>query len=170
VADAMWGAEVKANEYTIRKNSIKWDPALYGAEKEKRINALKEDMWGADAGLIDEPPKEDPERYSRYQEKQALYQKDLEELPAAGRMEKLKEFRKDYFSPDQIARLEQVDEELEKEKKREADYYAREEIIRNDPGIDDDKKAEALRELQDKIFGDEADAFRRRLNIEKKMK
>jgi len=170
VADAMWGAEVKADEYSIRKNSIKLDPDLYGTEKEKRINALKEDMWGADAALIEEPPKDDPEKYSKYQEKQALYQKDLEELSAAERMEKIKEFRRDYFSSDQIARLEQVDEELEMDRKRESDYYAREKVIMNDPGIAADKKAEVIRELQDNIFGEETDALRRRLNIQRNIK
>jgi lipase chaperone LimK len=170
VADAMWGAEVKANEYTIRKNSIKADPNLYGAEKEKRINALKEDMWGAEASLIEDPPQSDPEKYSSYQEKQAIYQKDLQELPAAERIEKIKDFRKEYFSPEQITRLEQVDAELEADRKREADYYAQEKTIMSNPGIADDKKEEAIKELQNNTFGEEAEAFRRRLNIEKSTK
>jgi lipase chaperone LimK len=170
VADAMWGAEVKAHEYTIRKNSIKADPNLYGAEKEKKINALKEDMWGADAALIEDPPQTDPEKFSRYQEKQAIYQRDLQELPEDQRLEKIKEFRNEYFSSDQIARLEQVDEQIKSEKKKEADYYAREKEISNNPAIADNKKAEAVRELQNNTFGEEADAFRRRLNIEKNEK
>lgn len=170
IADAMWGAEVKANEYTIRKNSIKVDPNLYGAEKEKRINELKEEMWGADAALIEDPPQSDPEKYASYQEKQAIYQRDLNELPADQRFEKIKELWRDYFSSDQIARLEQVDKELAAEKKREADYHIQEEAIVNDSGISADKKAESIRELQDNIFGEEADAFRRRLNIKNNMK
>lgn len=36
VADALWGAEVMAREYSIRKNRIAADPNLYGAEKEKK--------------------------------------------------------------------------------------------------------------------------------------
>ncbi|PKN51359.1 MAG: hypothetical protein CVU55_12020 [Deltaproteobacteria bacterium HGW-Deltaproteobacteria-13] len=170
VADAMWGAEVMAAEYTIRKNKIKLDQTLYGAEKEKRINELKEEMWGGDAASIEDPPQSDPERYSGYQEKQAIYQRDLQELPAERRLEKIKEFRKEYFSTDQIARLEQVDAELEADKKRETDYYAQEKAIMNNPSIADDKKAEALRELQDNTFGEEAEAFRRRLNIQKSTK
>jgi lipase chaperone LimK len=170
IADAMWGAEVTANEYTIRKNRIKMDPNLYGAEKEKRINELKEDMWGADAALIEDSPQTDPEKYTSYQEKQAIYQRDLQELPADQRMEKIKEFRKDYFSSDQIARLEQVDAELEADRKKESDYYAQEKAIMNNPGIADDKKEEAVRELQGNTFGEEAEAFRRRLNIQKSIK
>jgi lipase chaperone LimK len=170
IADAMWGAEVKADEYTIRKNSLKMDPNLYGAEKEKMINTLKEDMWGADAASIEDPPQSDPEKYASYQEKQAIYQRDLQELPDDQRMEKLKEFRKDYFSSDQIARLEQVDAQLEADKTREADYYAQEKAIMDNPGIADDKKAEAIQELQNSVFGAEADAFRRRLNIQNNAK
>jgi len=170
VADAMWGAEVMAHEYTIRKNIIKMDPNLYGAEKEKRINALKEDMWGADAASTDDPPQSDPEKYASYQEKQAIYQRDLQELPADQRLEKIREFRKDYFSSDQIGRLEQVDEEMAADRKKEADYYAQEKAIMINPGIADDKKAEAIRELQDNAFGDEADALRRRLNIQNNIK
>ena len=89
-------------------------------------------------------------------------------MPDAERMEKIKEFRESYFSSDQIARLEQVDAQLEADKKRESDYYAQEKAIMNNPGISDDKKAEAIQELQNNIFGEEADAFRRRLNIQKK--
>ena len=170
VADAMWGAEVMANEYTIRKNKIKMDQTLYGAEKEKRINELKEDMWGAGAASIEDPLQSDPEKFAGYQEKQVIYQRDLQELPAEQRLEKIKEFRKEYFSTDQIARLEQVDAELEADKKKEADYYAQAKAIMNNPGIADDKKEEALRELQDNTFGEEAEAFRRRLNIEKNTK
>ena len=170
IADAMWGAEVKADEYTIRKNSLKMDPNLYGAEKEKMINTLKEDMWGADAASIEDPPQSDPEKYASYQEKQAIYQRDLQELPDDQRMEKLKEFRKDYFSSDQIARLEQVDAQLEADKTREADYYAQEKAIMDNPGIADDKIAEAIQELQNSVFGAEADAFRRRLNIQNNAK
>jgi lipase chaperone LimK len=170
IADGMWGAEVTSAEYTIRKNKIKLDQTLYGAEKEKRINELKEDMWGADAAAIEDPPQSDPEKYASYQEKQAIYQRDLQELPADQRLEKIKAFRNDYFSPDQIARLEQVDAELEADKKKEADYESQEKAIMNNPGFDADKKAEAIRELQDNTFGEEAEAFRRRLNIEKNTK
>lgn len=170
VADAMWGAEVKAREYSIRKGVITSDRNLYGVEKEKRIAALKEDMWGADAGQIEDPPETDPEKYASYQEKQEIYQRDLQELPADQRLEKIREFRQEYFSPDQIARLEQVDEQMAAERKVEADYYAREKEIMNDSTLDDDRKAKAIRELQDNTFGGEADAFRRRLIIERSTK
>ncbi len=170
VADALWGAEVMAREYSIRKNSIAADPNLYGAEKEKKIAALKDEMWGADAGLIEDPPQTDPEKYASYQEKQIIYQKDLQELPEEQRLGKIRDFRKEYFSADQMARLEQVDAELAAERTKEADYYAREKAIMTNPEFDDEQKAQAIRTLQDHTFGEEADAFRRRQAINKGLK
>ena len=170
IADAMWGVEVKGQEYNIRKGAIVSDANLYGVEKERNLSVLKDEMWGSGPDNIEGPPQTDPEKFASYQEKQSIYQKDLQELPADQRMEKIKDFRKEYFSSDQIARLEQVDAELEMDKKKEADYYAQEKEIMNNPSIADDKKAEAIRELQDNTFGEEAEAFRRRLNIEKSTK
>lgn len=170
VADAMWGAEVKAKEYTIRKQGILTDANLYGSEKEKRLAELKEDMWGADAARIEDPPRTDPEKYASYQEKQLIYQRDLQELPVSRRFDKIRDFRKEYFSPDQVARLEQVDAQLAAESKRDAGYYIEEKAILNDPAQNEEQKALAIRELQDNIFGEEADAFRRRLNIQRGIK
>jgi len=50
-----------------------------------------------DAALIEDPPQSDPEKFASYQEKQELYQRDLQELPDAERVEKIKEFRESYF-------------------------------------------------------------------------
>ena len=169
-ADAMWGIEVKGQEYNIRKGAILHDANLYGVEKEKKLSLLKDEMWGTGPENIEGPPQTDPEKYTSYQEKQAIYQKDLQELPSDQRLEKIKEFRKDYFSSDQIARLEQVDAELETDRKKEADYYAQEKEIMNDTSIVGDQKAEVIRELQNSTFGEEAEAFRRRLNIQKNTK
>jgi len=170
IADVMWGIEVKGQEYNIRKGAVIGDNNLYGIEKEKRLSELREEMWGSGSDNVEGPPQTDPEKFESYQEKQAIYQKDLQELPENQRMEKMKDFRKEYFSSDQIARLEQVDTELDADKKKEADYYAQEKEIMNNPGIDADKKEDAVRELQNNVFGDEADAFRRRLNIKKNKK
>ncbi len=169
-ADAMWGVEVKGQEYNIRKGAIVHDANLYGVEKEKKLSLLKDETWGTGPENIEGPPQTDPEKFASYQEKQAIYQKDLQELPAEQRLEKIKEFRKEYFSPDQLARLAQVDAQLEADKKREGDYYAREKAIMNNPGMTNDTKEEAIRELQDNTFGEEAEALRRRLNIQKHIK
>ena len=167
IADAMWGAEVKAHEYTIRKNGIKNDPNLYGAEKERRISHLKEEMWGADAVRLEDAPQTDSERYEVYQEKQELYQKDLQQLTEYEKLRKIKEFREKYFTAEQMAKLEQVDREMEHERLRESDYYAKEKAILNDFSLSDEKKALAIQELQNSLFGEDADALRRRINIQK---
>ena len=117
IADAMWGIEVKGQEYNIRKGSILHNASLYGIEKEKQLSALKDEMWGTGPESVEEPPQTDPEKFSRYQEKQLIYQRDLNELPDTDRREKIKEFRKEYFSSEQITRLEQVDQEMENNKK-----------------------------------------------------
>lgn len=170
IADAMWGIEVKGQEYNIRKGSILHNASLYGIEKEKQLSALKDEMWGTGPESVEEPPQTDPEKFSRYQEKQLIYQRDLNELPDIDRKEKIKEFRKEYFSSEQIARLEQVDQELENNKKNESDYYAQEKDIMNNPSLDNEKKAEMIRDLQNQTFGEEAEAFRRRLNIQRNIK
>ncbi len=167
IADAMWAIEVKGQEYNIRKGAILHNASLYGIEKEKQLSALKDEMWGTDPENVEEPPQTDPEKFSRYQEKQLIYQRDLNELPDADRREKIKEFRREYFSSEQVARLEQVDQELETDKKNESDYYAQEKEIMNNPALDNEKKAEMIRDLQNQTFGEEAEAFRRRLNIQR---
>lgn len=167
IADAMWGIEVKGQEYNIRKGAIVSDANLYGVEKEKRLSLLKDEMWGTGPDNIDGPPQTDPEKFASYQEKQAIYQRDLQEMPEDRRLYKIREFRNEYFSPEQIIRLEQADEQIAAERKNEADYYAQEKAILNNPSLDNELKAEAIRELQDNTFGEEAEAFRRRLNIEK---
>ena len=170
IADAMWGIEVKGQEYNIRKGSILHNGSLYGIEKEKQLSALKDEMWGTGPESVEEPPQTDPEKFSRFQEKQLTYQRDLNELPDTDRREKIKEFRKEYFSSEQITRLEQVDQEMENNKKNESDYYAQEKDIMNNPSLDNEKKAEMIRDLQNQTFGEEAEAFRRRLNIQRNIK
>jgi len=167
VADAMWGVEVKGQEYNIRKGAIIHDQDLYGAEKEERIRELKAEMWGTDPDSIEGAPQEDSERYAVYQEKEAIYQKDLDELPDDQRKEMIAEFRSAVFTPEQVARLEAVDEEVNQETAREEEYRSQVNRIRHDPSMSRDEQETAIRDLQDQTFGDEAEAFRRRQNIEK---
>lgn len=166
-ADAIWGIEVKGQEYRIRKGSIVHDPNLYGAEKDSLISDLKAQMWGTGPDTIEDPPQEDYEKYEKYQENKALYKRDLDELSEDQRKEMIAEFRNSVFTPEQIARLEMVDDELEQEKTKEDEYYSREYSIRMDQSMSIDEQEAAIRELQDQIFGDDAESFRRIQNIEK---
>lgn len=163
VADILFGAQVKHQEYSIRKQSIIADKNLYGKDKEKLINKLRQDMWGEDGATIDNSLRP----YDQYREKLAIYDKDLSELDENTRKEKIKEYRQQFFSPEIVERLDKVDEELEMEKKTEVDYRAKEQKIMSDPNLTAEQKSEKILELQNEMFGEEADAFRRREAIRK---
>jgi lipase chaperone LimK len=163
-ADALFGASVKAQEYPIRRSMIINDKDLYGADKEKKIQDLNKKMWGDEADAVDAYTKP----YTRYQEKLQIYEKDLSELPSdTAKKELIQKFREDIFTPDQVQRLGEVDRVIEQEQKKEQDYYARESRIKSDPNLDSEERVKKIEELQNDTFGEEADAFRRRLAIEK---
>jgi lipase chaperone LimK len=163
-ADALFGTSVKAQEYPIRRSMIIGDKDLYGAEKEKKLQDLNKKMWGDEADSVEAYTKP----YTKYQEKLQVYEKDLAELSSeAEKQEMIKKFREEIFTPEQVQRLDEVDKVIEQEKKKEDDYYARESRINSDPNLDSEEKAKKIEELQNGTFGDEADAFRRRLAIEK---
>ncbi len=163
LADVLFGAQVKHQEYSIRKQEIIDRKDLYGADKEKQIQKLRGEMWGDDAATIDNNLRP----YDQYQEKLAVYNKDLEELNETDRKEKIREYRERYFSPEQVARLEKVDEQLEGEKRTEGEYRTKERKIMSDPNLDPQEKEQKIQELQNELFGEEADAFRRRETIRK---
>ena len=66
-----------------------------------------------------------------------------------------------------MKRLDEIDRVIADEQKKEDSYSAQEQRIRSDPNLDGDGKERKIRELQDRTFGDEADAFRRRQAIER---
>ncbi|HUN55596.1 MAG TPA: lipase secretion chaperone [Smithella sp.] len=163
-ADALFGPSLKSEEYLIRRGSIASDAGKYGAEKEKIIASLKKDMWGDDADSVDAVS----EPLNRYYEKLQIYQKDLAEMGSdEERKARDREFRKEFFSQDQLNRLDEVDRVIADNKKREEDYYAQEGAINDDPALDSNEKSKRITELQNNMFGEEADAFRRRLIIDK---
>ncbi|HNR89544.1 MAG TPA: lipase secretion chaperone [Spirochaetota bacterium] len=158
LADELFGTMVKTQEYGIRKNAIVNDKNLYGEEKEKRLKELKSKMWGADASAIDSELRP----YDQYQEKLSVYDRDLSELPEAERTNRIKEYRNQFFTPEVVARLEKVDEQLANEKQAEEEYRRREQRIIADPNLTPEQKDSQIMYLQNEMFGEEADAFRRR--------
>jgi lipase chaperone LimK len=162
IADALFGAGVKAEEYPIRRSAIMNDKDLYGAEKEYRLKQLDRDMWGDEADSV----RDNIQSYTRYQEKLQIYQKDLSEMGSEeAKQAKMREFRREIFTPGQVQRLDEVDRNIANEKKREEDYFAGESAIKNDASLSEQEKETRIRELQDETFGEEADAFRRRQAI-----
>ncbi len=163
-ADALFGVSVKAQEYPLRRGAIIADKDLYGAEKEKKLKELNKAMWGDEANSVEGYAKP----YTRYQEKLKIYQKDLSEMKTGDeRQARIKQFREEIFSEDQVKRLDEVDRVIAVEQKKEDNYRALEERIKSDPNLDRDEKEQKIRELQDRTFGDDADAFRRRRAIER---
>ena len=163
VADTLFGASVKAEEYPLRRGAILNNKTMYGAEKEKRLQQLNEDMWGDEANKVDAYA----EPYIKYKEKLAMYEKDLSEMNDEGKKAKIRTIREEIFTPEQVKSLEEVDKAIHDEKNKEIDYKARESEIMNDSRIEKAEKENMVRELQNQMYGDEADALRRRLAIEK---
>ena len=166
VAVKLFGPDIKAREYPLRRKHIISDDSLYGREKEERIEKLNDDMWGDDASSIEERVKP----VDRYREKMDIYSKDLKEMNTEEKAEKIREFREELFTPDVIKRLEDVDALIEARKERETRYKLEEQTILNDPNLSDAEKKEKITALQNNIFGDDADAFRRREAISQKGK
>jgi lipase chaperone LimK len=157
-ADILFGNEVKENEYLLRRAIIIGDSTLYGQEKENRLQTLKQDMWGDSVISIGE----DKNPYNSYQFKLQLYQKDLSELDEKEFKIRIEEFRKEFFTKWQIKRLHEVDEQIAREKENLERYRAAEKKIVDSKDITQEEKDKKIKSLQEKFFGKDAEAFRRR--------
>ncbi|MGD0022577.1 MAG: lipase secretion chaperone [Smithellaceae bacterium] len=157
-ADVLFGSDVKEREYRLRMSIIIGDNTLYGKEKESRLQKLKTDIWDGEVVSTDEGGNS----YNRYQFKLQLYHKDLSELGEKEREIKIEEFRKEFFTKEQIKGLHKVDAQIAREKQNMERYRAAEQNILNLGDISLKEKDKRIKLLQDKFFGSDADAFRRR--------
>lgn len=157
-ADVLYGREVKEREYLLRQAMIIGDQSLFGKEKEKRLQKLKVDMW-SDA---EEMPPDDPNPYNRYQIRLQLYQKDLTGLDEGARRMKIEEFRKDFFSGEQMKKLAAVDDRIAEEQEMLKRYRLAEREILLKKYITQAEKNKRITDLQDEFFGRDVEAFRRR--------
>jgi lipase chaperone LimK len=163
LADKLFGADVKAKEYAFRRADIVGNDDLYGKEKEDLLKKLNDDMWGNDADAVEKFEPDTPIAWQRFNEKQEIYKKDLDELSSKDAREaKVREYRTDFFSPEVVKRLEAVDHQIATEEQTETAYRDKEKAIFEDRSIPEDEKNQRLKTLQDQTFGDDADAFRRR--------
>jgi len=159
LADKLFGSDVKAKEYAFRRADIVGDEALYGQAKEDLLKQLNEDMWGEDADAIEEHPND----YNRYKEKLLIYKKDLEQIESEEeRQAKVKEYRTEFFTPEVVKRLDDVDMQIASEKQNEVNYREEEKKILENTGLTEETKNKKIEKLQSEMFGEEADAFRRR--------
>lgn len=167
IADALFNSKVKVSEYAIRKNSIVKDDTLYGLEKEEALRSLNEEIWCNETGDANKPSC----AFVMYQEKKALYKKDIEEFDSdEDRKMMIKVFREEFFTLEAIDRIEAREQAREDEEKRETVYYEREKHVQSSTELSMKEKAEEINALQDEIFGKDADVFRARLNLKNSVK
>ena len=162
-AEILFGAEIKAQEYPVRRGAIMYDEKLYGKDKEERIASLNSDMWGEQADEIENSRKP----YVRYQDKLSIYDKDLDEMDEASRIEKISEFRENIFPPDVVERLNEVDKILSVESEQNKVYKANYEKIVSDSKLSDTEKKNKITELQNSIYGEQAESVRQIEEMEK---
>jgi len=148
---------VRTQEYLLRKGLV-LNENSYGAEKEKKLAALRRDIWGEKGSPLDEGRQP----LERYNEKLQIFARDLGELSDEERAERVRSFRSEFFSEDVVRRLEKVDAEIATDVAREQAYRTREREIKSDSGLSDDEKTRILESLQREIFGDDAESFKRR--------
>lgn len=164
LADKLFGTDVKAKEYAFRRAAIVRDEALYGKEKEKQLAELNDAMWGEESAMVDAHRND----YNRYQETLQIYEKDLK-TAESGKMRKakLRELREKHFSPEVVAKFEDIDQQMAEDEKREENYRKQVEAIRSNAELTEKEKKTKIQDLRDEVFGEEAEAFRRREAIRK---
>ena len=163
IADILFGASVKGVEYPLRRGAILGDKNMSSAEKEKKLKQLNEEMWGDEADKVDAYA----EPYIKYKEKLAMYEKDLSGMSEEEKKAQIRAFREEIFTKDQVQSLENVDKAIADNENKEKDYKASESEIMNDSSLSKEEKENKVQELQNQMFGGEADALRRRLAIER---
>ncbi len=162
-AEILFGTMMKAQEYPVRRGGIINDNTLYAAEKEKRLQKLNADMWGDEGSMIESSRKP----YVAYTETLSLYSKDFSEMSDSMKQQKISEIRKNIFPPDVVERLEDVDRNLESDKKRDEQYQKDYSNIMNNTELSGDEKNSQVKALQDKVYGEEADSVRRMEDMSK---
>lgn len=161
LADTLFGADVKAKEYALRRAEIVMNNSLNGDEKERMIKQLDQDMWGNEANDVE---NQQP-AYNRYQEKLQIYGKDLNGMDTAERKAKIQQFRKEYFPPKIVKKLNDIDAQMAQEKATEKQYTQEAKAIKENPDLTAKQKKQQITDLQDKTFGKQANEFRRRQAI-----
>lgn len=163
IAEIIFGVMMKSQEYPIRRGGIINDNSLYASEKEKLLKKLNSDMWGEDGNKVEQSRKP----YVAYTEALSIYSKDMSEMSDSQKNDKISEIRKSVFPPDVVKRLEDVDNEIEKEQQRDNQYKKEYDDIVNNNEISSEDKESKIRVLQDRIYGNESDSIRRIDSISK---
>ncbi len=164
-ADALFGGEIKEKEYFVRREMIVANEALYGKDKEGRLEQLRKDMW---EGSVP-PAIPDDNDYNRYRFKMQMYERDFKAMNAEERGKKIAEFREEFFTPEQIEKLREVDKQMDAEEENLKRYREAERKLLLEKGLTETARSQKIRALQDEFFGQEAEAFRREEDIRKSL-
>jgi len=164
LADALFGAEVKMQEYKLRKSVILSDGNLYGAQKEEKIKSLDIEMWDESASTYD-----DRLPYVKYQEQLEIFKKDIDEASSPEEQSRiLGNLRAKCFDAQIVELMQMVDAELDVIKLKKGAYEEARKAITEDPALDEKQKEEKIRALQKNMFDAEyAERIRRMENMEK---
>ncbi len=167
IADTLFAAEIKTQEYSIRRSVIVNDPELYGGEKLALLDDLNNKMWGDEAHIVESSTILN-ERYNKYQESKLIYSKDISEMNEDEKKSFEYSLRNKYFPPDVVAKFAEIDKKNEELRQKEERYYTLEASIMSDPSLSEHEREEKIINLQKEIFSKaEIDAFKRRDAIKK---
>ena len=165
IGGLLFGTSYKKLSYKLKKAKILQDDTLYGADKEKWLEELGNEVWGDEyQGTIYSDVNSS---FDLYKQKLELYKKDFEEMTDEEREEKLKEFRNDLLSPELVENMEKAEKRTAEGKQRFESYKSEEQSILQNQDLNEEQKQEKIKELQNKTYGTHADAFRRGQNIQK---
>lgn len=165
LADTLYGEQVKETEYSIRRAAIINDRDLYAEEKQAQLDRLTQDMWGASADL--ETVFQKTNAYDRYRDALAINQKDLDEIGGeADRRAAIDDIRRQYLPVDAIERINAMERQQADQQQQEQAYFQAEKRIIEDTALSDEDKAEQIDHLRQEMFGEQAEAMKRRETIE----
>lgn len=164
-ADRLFGAEIKEKEYFLRREIVVANETLYGKEKEQRLDKLKSDMWKG----MPVPQIPNDNDYNRYRFKMQIYERDLREMSQKDREKMINEFRNEFFSPQQIKKLREVDAQMAAEEENLKRYREAERKLLEDRNLTQEARNAKIKTLQDEFFKEEAEAFRREEGIRKNL-
>lgn len=161
LTEKLYGKKMQKKEYSVKKSAILKSDEL-AQEKKRKLRDLRREM--RKEGIKQE---EHQDNYQGYQQKLKLYDKDLEQMSEEERNQKIKEIRKETFSREVVEKMEKIDQKKRQYKKNVKKYRDKRKKINNNPDLSKEKKQEKLQEMRKRLFGDNAEGFKRRENKRK---
>ena len=154
----LYGDEMQKKKYNFKKSAILKSDEL-AQEKERQLRDLRREMQ--EQGIKREVQQDN---YREYQQKLMLYDKDLAQMSKEERKQKIREIRKETFSQEVVEKMQKVDQQQQRYEKNVQKYRNKKEKIKNNQDLTKQEKKHKLEELRKNLFGDRAEAVKRREN------